>query len=579
MPALIFSNACQSARTEGWAIKEQFQDEIFGLANAFLLSGVKHYVGTFWEILDEPGRRFALEFYKQLLAGQPIGEAIRQARLALIKSYGEETIVWASYILYGDPTFNYMDQIEIIEPQVDEPIRAAAPGAHVRAHEEVIDFAEQERPEKKRSWWAAAAGVILLVAALLWGYPGFLREETEKYGQVALTHYKNGRFQEALDACGVLKDKNPGIRLAYLIPGNVFLREGNLDAAQAAYEKAVQAPKGTDVQKAKALRGLGRIASLRNEPNGALRYYKMATDAAPQAGIGYVSQAMALEGQGDYEAALDLLEKAQSVGPENSVLAAVTEETRKKVALANDKEKQARVDQLVEELLETMKTAPPVLPSDGWTSSPLTLWLMDFKVRGYSVREGEARLLASGITDHLIQNSRARVVERTLLDKLLDELRLGTSQLADQRTALSLGRILAAKVIVFGQLVFAGPETQVSVRLVETETGRITGVVNESFGSTVPVSVLSDKLSHQLSGKLKALYPLQGRISAVTGDEIRINIGDLVGVQVGQHFRVVDQDVTLEVVSTESEESFAKVTEGEGILEADLRIKGSEQQT
>ena len=75
---------------------------------------------------------------------------------------------------------------------------------------------------------------------------------------------------------------------------------------------------------------------------------------------------------------------------------------------------------------------------------------MDFKVRGYSIREGEARLIASRITAHLIQNSRAQVVERALLDQLLDELKLGTSQLADQRTALSLGRILAAKVIVFG---------------------------------------------------------------------------------------------------------------------------------
>jgi hypothetical protein len=304
----------------------------------------------------------------------------------------------------------------------------------------------------------------------------------------------------------------------------------------------------------------------------------MATDAAPQAGVGYVSQAMALEERGDYEASLELLEKAQSFGPENAVLGALTEETREKIALANDKEKQARVDQLVEELLETMKTEAPSLPSDGWTSSPLTLWLMDFRVRGYSVREGEARLLASGITDHLIQNTRAQVVERALLDKLLDELRLGTSQLADQRTALSLGRILAAKVIVFGQLVFAGPETQVSMRLIETETGRIGGVVSESFGSAVPISVVSDKMSRLLSGKLGRLYPLQGRISAVTGDEIQINIGDRVGVQVGQRFGVVDHNVTLEVVSTEPDKSLAKVAEGGGILEADLRIKGVQQQ-
>ena len=93
LPALIFSNACQSARTEEWGISENVQNEIFGLANAFILAGVKHYIGTFWEVLDEPSRRFALEFYKHMLNGLSIGDAVRQARLAVIDEYGEETIV------------------------------------------------------------------------------------------------------------------------------------------------------------------------------------------------------------------------------------------------------------------------------------------------------------------------------------------------------------------------------------------------------------------------------------------------------------------------------------------------------
>jgi class 3 adenylate cyclase len=60
MPVLVFSNACQSARTGVWTLRQNFHSEIFGLANAFLLAGVKHYVGTFWEVLDEPSGRFAI---------------------------------------------------------------------------------------------------------------------------------------------------------------------------------------------------------------------------------------------------------------------------------------------------------------------------------------------------------------------------------------------------------------------------------------------------------------------------------------------------------------------------------------
>lgn len=115
MPSLIFSNACQTAQTEEWHLKEHFQDKIFGVAKAFLLAGVKHYVGTFWEILDEPSNHFAQEFYRYLLLGSSTGEAMRKARLSLMREYGEETIVWASYLLYGDPSFNYLDQLNGLE--------------------------------------------------------------------------------------------------------------------------------------------------------------------------------------------------------------------------------------------------------------------------------------------------------------------------------------------------------------------------------------------------------------------------------------------------------------------------------
>jgi class 3 adenylate cyclase/tetratricopeptide (TPR) repeat protein len=572
MPALIFSNACQSARTEEWTLNEYFQNEIFGLANAFLLSGVKHYVGTFWEILDEPSSRFALEFYKHLLSGITVGEAVREARVALIREYGEETIVWASYLLYGDPTFNYMDQIRVSEVS-GLPAPPPKAEAKIRAPAEVIDFVEKEVVKKKWAWLSSAAGILVLVAVLLFGYPGLLREGTEKYQKAALAYYHEGNFEEALNACKTLEDKSPKIRLTYLLRGNIFLRKGKLDSAEAAYQKGLKAPKGTDFQKAEAFIGLGRIASIRKKPDRALDYYRQATKLAPGSSQGYLSQALLLDEKGNYKEALDLLGKAQKIAPKDAGIAAITNETRKKVALAQDQEKQKRIDRLVKELLESMKLPSQALPSDGWTSFPLTMWLMDFKTQGYSIQEGEERLLVSGITDQLIQHSRVQVVERALLDKLLEELKLGTSKLIDRNTALSLGKIMAARLILPGQLIYAGPQTQVSVRLIETETGRITAAVNESFGSAVPASVLTEKLSKKLLEKLKKLYPLRGKISEVKDNEIKLNIGQKVGVKVGQQFKVTDTDWILEIVSVQSEVSTAKVKKGEEGIQTGLRVE------
>lgn len=577
MPALIFSNACQSARTEEWDLGEYFQNEIFGLANAFILAGVKHYIGTFWEILDEPSRRFALEFYKQVLEGSNVGEAVRQARLELIKEYGEETIVWASYLLYGDPTFNYMDQIHAIEPS-DEAEEAASSRISLqekgtRAGEEVIDFSEQKVKGKRSFRGIAVVCTALLAAIVLWGYPGYLRTGTEKYEQAVLSAYSSGNFEDALRASKTLEDKAPKVRLSYLVQGDIYFRNGNLDAAQAAYRKAVDAPKGTDDQKARAFTGLGRIASLQKQTDVALGFYQKATALAPTSGSGYMAQAMVLDGSGRSKEALDLFRRAQELAPDDRLLAAVAGETQSKVSLSQDQEKQDRIDKLVGDLLERMESPPVALPDDGWTSKPLTLWLMDFKIQGYAFREGEDKLLLSGITDQLLQNSRIQLVERALLDTLLKELKLSTSELTDRRTALALGKILAARLMLSGQITYTGPQTQVSMRLIETETGRISAAVSETFGGAVPPSAMVGKLSGSILSKIEKTYPIRGKITNVEGKDIKLNIGHNQGLEVAQQLRTINSDMILEVVSAESDSSYVSIRTGEDAPLAGMRVE------
>ena len=106
MPALVFSNACQSGLSDEWSAHDQEQ-RIFGLANAFLLSGVQHYIGTFWEIADKTSSQFAMGLYAFIAEGEDIGTAFRKTRRALIDTGKEESLVWANYMLYGDPTREY----------------------------------------------------------------------------------------------------------------------------------------------------------------------------------------------------------------------------------------------------------------------------------------------------------------------------------------------------------------------------------------------------------------------------------------------------------------------------------------
>jgi CHAT domain-containing protein/cytochrome c-type biogenesis protein CcmH/NrfG len=575
LPVLIFSNACQSARTEEWGINENVQNEIFGLANAFIITGVKHYIGTFWEVLDEPSRRFAIGFYKHMLKGLSIGDAVRQARLAVIDEYGEETIVWASYLLYGDPAFNYMDQVraaEAMEP--GEHPHVTLPETDIRSQEEVIDFAGKKDKKTTQLWMGIAAAVIIILAILFFGYPGLLKKNTAKYEQAALAYYTEGNYEQALNAAKVLVSKDASLRLGYLIEGQIYFKKGELDSAWAAFQEALQASRGTDSEKAKALVGLGRIASLKKQTDKALNYYKMATEADPGNEQGYLSQALLLDASGNYEEALDLFSRAEKLAPDDRNLPVIAGETRKKIALQKDREKQARIDSLVKELLATMELKPHDAVWDGWTARPLTLWIMDFNIQGYSLQEGEERLIAAGLTDHVLQNSRAQIVERGLLDTLLQELKLGTSNLADRHTALTLGRILAARLMVSGRIIYSGPETHVSMRLIETETGRVTAGFSETIGAAFPVSVITGKLAEKLISKLHQHYPLRGKIlNQEKGQVVKMNIGKSAGVEFGQRFKVVNDQTNLEVIEVHEDTCFAKLLNTDKPLNTGQRVE------
>ena len=105
MPLVIFSNSCESGRTGAWTDEDARGEarRAYGLAGAFLYAGVRHYLGTQWEVIDGHSATFATAFYQNLASGQAIGAAVRHAREAVIGAGGEGALAWASYVLYGDP--------------------------------------------------------------------------------------------------------------------------------------------------------------------------------------------------------------------------------------------------------------------------------------------------------------------------------------------------------------------------------------------------------------------------------------------------------------------------------------------
>lgn len=361
MPSLIFSNACQSGQTGEWKLSEDYEHRIFGLANAFLLTGVQHYIGTFWEIPDEAGRHFAVGFYESLIDGATIGGAIRGARQSLIDKYGEDTIVWASYMLYGDPTTRY------ISPSM-EAVRSGPP--------------DQQMGE---SYIAA-----------------------EVTGQTGVSAAPASRSNAALVIAA--------LALAAVVGLGWYFTRGS--------------------------------------------------------------------------------------GPVVQV-----QQTQAPVPAAVDAEKGKRIDELVAALSVRYREGKFDAPAgQAAKQGPLTMVIMDVKPAGGN-GAAERDQLVNMMTQVLQSDGGVQLVERELLDKLLQELKLSTSSLADPATALKLGKVLSARIIITGSIMADNKGQNVMMRLIDTETTAVRKVVSVETTSKTLDRDAAKSLGTQILEWAKKEYP------------------------------------------------------------------------
>lgn len=129
----------------------------------------------------------------------------------------------------------------------------------------------------------------------------------------------------------------------------------------------------------------------------------------------------------------------------------------------------------------------PVHAAEG-SDIRLAIWPLDGFSMGGGLSSEDIQIVQEIVPDMLTttlsSNSRVRLVERQKLMEVLNEQRLGTTELADDATRLRLGRILGARYMLFGTYLKLGPTWQIDVRLVDTESSRIlaTSSANQDSG-------------------------------------------------------------------------------------------------
>ena len=95
---LLVLSACETGRG-----KEVGGEGIVGLTRAFLYAGAKSLIVSLWPVVDRPTASLMQDFYRSLSATGDKAEALRKAKLAMIRTGQANPYLWAPFVLSGNP--------------------------------------------------------------------------------------------------------------------------------------------------------------------------------------------------------------------------------------------------------------------------------------------------------------------------------------------------------------------------------------------------------------------------------------------------------------------------------------------
>lgn len=309
LPTLVFSNACYSAKVRGESLDADCQEKTYGLASAFLFSGVRHYIGSIRKIEDAISLSFAKELYAQLILGRSVGESLRLSRIKLIKEYGITPIPWTSYLLYGDP--NYI----LFTPRLSK-------GAGFRAkYEPFITKTRFSLYNKKLL--ASFALTVSIISLSIYLYRWLPTINPNAYVLFLSSHslFLKGQNQKVILLSQRIIKKDPKFLAAYPLLADTYQRLGKREEALKYYfDYAFYSEQRQDKKHlVSAYIGIGWIYHLSGEYPKAFEFYNKAITLSKE-NKDRLNEAVALRklavwyvDKEDYDKALELLMKSSEL--------------------------------------------------------------------------------------------------------------------------------------------------------------------------------------------------------------------------------------------------------------------------
>jgi len=515
--------------------------------------------------------------------GTPIEDVFKRVRLGVRLDSNGGQVPWESTSLEGDFYF--------FPPAPG--VRAAGLAATLPAPPGIEHIARAERAYEalRLNQLDDAERIFRALAATT--HPEVVWMGREGLAEVALAR---GDSATALSEANDIIARAPTRSAAYLIRGRALAATGQVQAGQAALAQAAAPQTSADFgfQKAGALTALAH-AQRQADPQGAVKTYERAARENPSV-ESFGNLAVALKDTGQAVRAKAVLERAQALDPADAMTAALLRQTQEALADEQDRARQQFVDDAVKELAARFRNPAPRPAGSGtaddWTSPALAVSVLPFQDQTLPGAGGRIGL-DTLVQQEVIRELQARgftIVERRLLDKVLAEVKLGSSALADQDTQIRLGRVLAARLMVSGTLSSQGfSGVAASVRAIDTETTQLAMVRSEKGAGAFNPTLLAASIAQAVAQTVQEKYPLKGRIVGMDGERAIINLGRKHGVAPGQSFNVLSRGEPIElngrilgykdariaqvtVTEVQDQLSYGSVVEPRAALEKNLRI-------
>jgi len=137
---------------------------------------------------------------------------------------------------------------------------------------------------------------------------------------------------------------------------------------------------------------------------------------------------------------------------------------------------------------------------------------------------GDGEAIAGMLMTELINSKTFQVVERSEIQRIIDEVGLGQEGVIDAATAKQIGKIYGVEILVFGTVAKFNSLVETDLRLVETESGQALMAENASCRGETEIRSMVKLLAQKIEKRYQNQFLEEVRFeSTPTGAEVILN--------------------------------------------------------